>query len=210
MPKKSYPSQAGPILSGNNNNNSDVQSSRRGSRLAILEDNGTTPQPPPYSSSPTSIAPVSRSMMTISPTLPRINYSKYTIPEATLSKDGTTISTYYPGFTSSPQTLTKFIHEQCALPPLAYVHIVGKSADFGSEPDFDLKINLLPYLIPSHVQEGTAAYSGDSSLWNYMKLVGDNELALRGNSVPSLKPRSKGGLHEWTARFCKEPSSLKS
>jgi hypothetical protein len=214
MSKKRPTPQTSPSFS--NNEESEVSSSSRTETAAstnlIDNDIAISHEPPPYSSSSTTLLNVRPTTTTVSPSLPRIDYSKYLIPEATISKDGTTISTYHPGFTSSPQALTKFIQEQAALPPLPYIHIVGKWTDMhATEPDFDLKINMLPFFISSDSQRGISANgSGGGSSWNYVKLVSDTEMAFRGKNNQTLTPNAKGGLYEWASRFCKEHSNLKT
>lgn len=214
MSKKRLTPQRSPSFANNSEleGSSNTRDENAASSDVIDNDVAIPHDPPPYSSSTTTLLNARPSPATIPPCLPRVDYSRYLIPEATVSKDGSTISTYHPGFTSSPQALTKFIQEQAALPPLPYIHIVGKWTEMhATEPDFDLKINMLPFFISSDSQRGiTVDGSGGSSSWNYVKLVTENEMAFRGKNNQTLTPTVKGGLYEWASRFCKEHSNLKT
>lgn len=66
-------------------------------------------------------------------------------------------------------------------------------------PDFDIKLNMLWYFVPTQ-----------SNGWNYLKLVSDNEPAFRGKNTPTTTPAVKGGLEDWARRFCSESSSQKT
>ena len=191
---------------------------------------GRPAEPPPYSiSSFVPISSISSSpsqprgnlpngssfIQSRSPFLPRLNYTKYSIPESALSKDGTTITTYHPAFTSNSEALVRFIREQAALPPLPYIHIVGGQQDSCTNPDFDIKLNMLPYFMSSTAtsqsqSQGQSDNNIDHNGWNYLKLVTDDELAFRGKNRESLHPTVPGGLEEWARRFCNETSTLKS
>lgn len=166
-----------------------------------------TSEPPPYSSiaavdAPTtaasaplsSSAPASRAATS---SFPQLDFSRYTIPEATISRDGSTVATYHPAFTSNPSALVRFVQEQAGLPPLPYIHIVGEGNGIR---EFDIKINMLPLFLGSN----------QNTQWNYMKLVAETDVAYRGKNDLSLFPAVNGGLEEWAKRFCKENSSLKT
>ncbi|GAM42888.1 hypothetical protein TCE0_044r17262 [Talaromyces pinophilus] len=170
-----------------------------------------TSEPPPYSSPVSNTAIPRRPIRTAaapvtststSATFPLIDFSKYTIPDSSLSKDGSTISTYHPAFSTNPASLVRFIQEQAALPPLPYIHILGDD-NGGLQRDFDIKINMLPMFLN---QTG----NGNQNRWNYVKLVADGESAYRGRSDAGISPTVKGGLDEWAKRFCKEGSAVKS
>jgi hypothetical protein len=170
-----------------------------------------TSEPPPYSSPISNTAIPRRPIRTASSpatststsaTFPLIDFSKYSIPDSSLSKDGSTISTYHPSFSSNPANLVRFIQEQAALPPLPYIHILGDD-NGGIQRDFDIKINMLPMFL-------NQIAGSNQNRWNYVKLVADGESAYRGRSDAGVSPAVKGGLDEWAKRFCKESSAMKS
>ncbi|QKX62265.1 uncharacterized protein TRUGW13939_09424 [Talaromyces rugulosus] len=208
MSKKAA-SLSGPRQSASTTQNAiDINANQRGNanNNEIIFDQTFTSEPPPYSSvTPVhnnSISIATRSPSRLSTALPGIDFSKYSIPEASLSKDGSTVSTYHPSFTSNPSTLIRFVQEQARLPPLPYIHIAGAKRDLQPQRDFDIKINMLSLFL--------AQENNQSNQWNYVKLVGDEESAYRGKHNPSTLPTAKGGLDEWAKRFCKETSTLKS
>uniref|UniRef100_A0A093VE54 Myosin-11 n=1 Tax=Talaromyces marneffei PM1 TaxID=1077442 RepID=A0A093VE54_TALMA len=181
---------------GDNNNNN-------------VFDQTFTSEPPPYSSPISNTAIPRRPIRTASSpsastsaTFPLIDFSKYTIPDSLLSKDGSTISTYHPAFSTNPANLVRFIQEQAALPPLPYIHIMGDD-NGGMQRDFDIKINMLPMFM-------NQLAGSNQNRWNYVKLVADGESAYRGKSDAAMSPTVKGGLDEWAKRFCKEGSAVKS
>lgn len=201
----SAPRQSASTINGSNNN----ANPQGNANNDIVFGQTFTSEPPPYSSlvpahnNNSAPATTRRSSSRLSSALPGIDFSKYSIPAAELSKDGSTVSTYHPSFTSNPATLVRFIQEQARLPPLPYIHIVGAKRDLQPQRDFDIKINMLSLFM---AQENY----GQSSQWSYIKLVGDEESAYRGKHNPSTLPTAKGGLDEWARRFCKETSTLKS
>ena len=220
----------------NTNNNSAINNN--------INDDGHPAEPPPYSTS--SFVPTSSTISSSSSPQPRargtsnnnnllpgdssfipsrsqflarLNYTKYSVPESTLSKDGTTITTYHPAFTSSPEALVRFVREQAALPPLPYIHIVGGQQESCTRPEFDVKLNMLPYFMSSTTtpQQRSQSQSENNvdknsycNGWNYLKLVADDEMAFRGKDRESLYPTVQGGLEEWARRFCSETSTLKT
>ncbi|KAJ9307062.1 hypothetical protein DTO027B5_107 [Paecilomyces variotii] len=171
-----------------------------------LEDNNSIShqEPPPYSSPvaarPSPSGNQQRSIRCLSniPSLPNLDYSKYQIPECTVSKDGT-ITTNYRPLCSDATALAQFIREQAALPPLPYIRIVGLPPG-ASQPDFDVRINMLRYFLPTRSSTG----------WNYLKLVEDGQLAFRGKNTQTTTPNTKNGIEDWAKRFCAEKSSLKT
>ncbi|KAN0079383.1 hypothetical protein V8E54_004597 [Elaphomyces granulatus] len=200
----------------NTNNNSAINNNNN--------DDGHPAEPPPYSISTSNnnnnLLPGDSSFIpSRSQFLARLNYTKYSVPESTLSKDGTTITTYHPAFTSSPEALVQFVREQAALPPLPYIHIVGGQQESCTRPEFDVKLNMLPYFMSSTTtpQQRSQSQSENNvdknsycNGWNYLKLVADDEMAFRGKDRESLYPTVQGGLEEWARRFCSETSTLKS
>lgn len=173
--------------------------------VVVHEEHTPSTEPPPYSSPvvlPTTVhdQPRSSRYPRSIPSLPNLDYSKYLIPDCTVSKDGTTIATYHPSFSTDPRALTRFIQEQASLPPLPYIHIVGGSREavMMQQPDFNIKLNMLRYFVPTQ-----------SNGWNYLRLVGDNEIAFRGKHTQTTTPVVKGGIEDWARRFCNESSSQK-
>ncbi|KAH8698495.1 hypothetical protein BGW36DRAFT_317990 [Talaromyces proteolyticus] len=189
-------------LSNNSSSEAGQENQPTQSNNANVFNQTFTSEPPPYSSlvtnTPSTLSPAAWPNATS--TLPPIDFSKYSIPESSLSKDGSTVSTYHPSFTSNASALVRFVQEQATLPPLPYIHILGEKQEDGQRRDFDIKINMLSLFLAQNSQ----------NKWNYVKLVGDQELAYRGKDGQSTIPDIKGGLDEWATRFCKETSTLKS
>ncbi|KAL1885489.1 ATP-dependent RNA helicase [Paecilomyces lecythidis] len=178
-------------------------------RYGSLEDNNSVaheehPEPPPYSSPVTAQPSLGSNQqrpfryLSNNPSLPNLDYSKYQIPECTVSKDGTII-TYHRPLCSDGKALAQFIKEQAALPPLPYIRILGGSPR-DLQPDFDVRINMLRYFLPTR----------PSTRLNYLKLVEDGQLAFRGKNTQTTTPNAKNGIEDWARRFCSENSSLKT
>jgi hypothetical protein len=124
--------------------------------------------------------------------MPNIIFSKYRVPDATLSKDQSTLTTTFAAFSSDPKALELFIREQAALPPRPLVRVTGTHTEMGqTKVDFDVRLNMMRYLL--HPDEK----------WNFVKI-----------SPPEKKP-SKGskedndGLRDWAKRFCKDVAMIK-
>ena len=79
-----------------------------------------------------------------------LNLSAYGVRDAKLSDDHTTLTTSKPELTSTQYALTKFIHDQAALPPKPVMIIRGTHSSYGSSGgaavDFELKLNLMGML----------------------------------------------------------------
>ncbi|KAI9690384.1 MAG: hypothetical protein M1822_009346 [Bathelium mastoideum] len=134
--------------------------------------------------------------------LPDLPWSKYQIPEATISPDATTITTTFPLYSSEPRALEAFLRDQASLPPRLTVRILGRS-DEGLTKDFDIRLNMMHYI----VRRG-----GPSQQWNYVQVD--------SNSAPGAKQkRSKSassihsqgdGLKDVVDRFCDEKAMVKT
>jgi hypothetical protein len=137
------------------------------------------------------------------PGLPDLPWSKYQVPDSTLSSDATTLTTVFPAYSSDPRALETFLRDQANLPPKPCVRIVGTSDD--GFTTFDIWINLLHYLVPR---------GGASQQWNYVQV--DNN----GNSGRAKPKRSKSGtsvnqdrqdgLRAVVERFCDDKAMIKS
>lgn len=170
--------------------------------------NASAPQdlPPAYSTSasgPSQAASQSTRNIPI-PSFPAIDYSLYRPPESTLSPDQTTITTTHRPYSKSASDLAAFIRQQASLPPKPYLRITGTS-NSSSTPDFDLKLNLLPYLY--------RAPPADS--WNYLTISPSTNPSGVDNPRPSAlrrisgAPSSARSLESWARTYVSEPSSMK-
>jgi hypothetical protein len=66
--------------------------------------------------------------------------------------------------------------------------------------DFDIKLNLMSLLVPDD----------ESQRLDYIRCVGDGELAYRGGVKPDVVPQvGDGGLEEWCRCFIDDPASIK-
>ncbi|KAA8641972.1 hypothetical protein EYZ11_006249 [Aspergillus tanneri] len=152
--------------------------------------------PAPMNSTPPTLSPQS---LTITPGLPPINLSQYFIPDASVSKDETTITISSTHLCTNESALTDFLTTQAALPPHPQIHLTGVHDVYGErEVDFDIHISLFRYLIPS-----------ENPPLNYIKIIGPDELAFRGDSTRTILPHVDGGLKEWARRFCHDSSPSK-
>jgi hypothetical protein len=147
--------------------------------------------PPVYSgpSEPAIETTVTRSNYSL-PGMPNIDFSKYRIPESTMSKDQRTVTTTLSSLTSDPATLERFIREQASLPPRPHVCIKGHHA---SNVDFDIKINMMRYIM--HPEEH----------WNFVKVS-----ALPEKKPSKSNPTGQASLGDWTKRFCKDNAIMKA
>jgi hypothetical protein len=147
--------------------------------------------PPVYSgpSEPANDTPITQSNYSL-PGMPNIDFSKYRIPESTLSKDQSTVTTTLSSLTSDPATLERFIREQASLPPRPHICIKGHHA---SNVDFDIKINMIRYIM--HPEEH----------WNFVKLS-----ALPEKKLSKSNQAGQDSLGDWTKRFCKDNAIMKT
>ncbi|AEO55382.1 hypothetical protein MYCTH_2299147 [Thermothelomyces thermophilus ATCC 42464] len=138
------------------------------------------------------------------PGLPALDYRLYKPPLFELSSDKTTIKTTAAHLSTSAEALVALIRQQATVPPKPQVHIVGRR---GSSPnsgrvDFDIKLNLLPLLVPEDPRQRM----------DYLRCVGPGEVAFRGGSKPSTQPEvdGDGSLDAWAARFVADTASVKA
>lgn len=76
--------------------------------------------------------------------------------------------------------------------------------------DFDVKLNMLRYILPSQARpESSNDFGNAGEWWNYVKLAGEGEMAFRGRNEQTMSPALKG-LEQWAIRFCNETVALKS
>ncbi|KAL1960725.1 hypothetical protein VTO42DRAFT_6555 [Malbranchea cinnamomea] len=147
--------------------------------------------PPGYTAT-SDVSHSPRQPLRSTPGLPPLNFTRYQIAEATLSKDKTTITVTQPDLSTNPVRLAKFITEQAALPPKPEIRIMGiRDSVYGeNKVDFDIRINMLRYILrpPS------------SQPWNYMKIVGGVDGRNGGN----------GGLGAWAKQFCNDNAAKKT
>jgi hypothetical protein len=82
--------------------------------------------------------------------LSALNLSAYGVRDAKLSDDHTTLTTSKPELASTQYALTKFVHDQAALPPKPVMVIRGTHSSYGTSGgtalDFELKLNLMGML----------------------------------------------------------------
>jgi hypothetical protein len=124
--------------------------------------------------------------------MPKFNFAKYRVPEATLSKDQSTLTTTFAAFNSDPKALELFIREQAALPPKPQVRVTGTHTEMGqTKVDFDVRLNMIRYLL--HPQEK----------WNFIK-ISPPEKKLSKDSK-----EENDGLSDWAKKFCKDIAMIK-
>jgi hypothetical protein len=157
--------------------------------------------PPPYTADESFSNNTSSSPATNIQPFPNINYSTYRPPSSAISDHDTTITTVHRPYSKSADELVKLIRQQAALPPKPYVHITGTSNN-GLAKDFDLKINLLPYL-----------YRGPSEEpWNYLLIAGPGSVGTwseeRG-STSRRSQRSSQSLEAWAKEYCSDVATVK-
>ena len=164
---------------------------------------------PPIYSGPSipqisSNAPHSSLQQSLIAGLPDIAWSKYQIPESTISGDSTTITTTYPLYSSDPRVLESFLRDQATLPPKPHVRILGRS-DMAETKDFDIWLNLMHYI----VRRG-----GQSQQWNYVQ-VDNNDGApstkpKRARSAGNVNQREGDGLKDLVERYCDDKAMVKT
>lgn len=165
---------------------------------------GLVLHPPPYS------GPSSSSQVNVAqrpapkgpqkyPGLPRLDYRLYSPPLFELSADRTTIKSTAPYLSSNVTALVSLIRAQSSVPPKPQVHISGRRGSH--KVDFAVKLNLMSLLVPEDQKQRM----------DYIRCVGEGELAMRGGYKPSAEPEvGDGGLEEWARRFIEDPGPVKS
>ncbi|KAL9095087.1 MAG: hypothetical protein Q9165_002690 [Trypethelium subeluteriae] len=135
--------------------------------------------------------------------LPDLPWSKYQIPDSTISSDATTITTTHPAYSSDPNALETFLRSQASLPPKPRIRILGRSDD-GLSKDFDISLNMMQYII----QRG-----GQSQQWSYVQV--DNESTSggkqkRSRSAGNVNNTQGDGLRDLVERFCDDKAMVKT
>ncbi|CAM1511096.1 Fc.00g086090.m01.CDS01 [Cosmosporella sp. VM-42] len=162
--------------------------------------------PPPYSGPSTAlITPVAvQSAQAASkglpryPGLPRLDYRLYSPPLFKLSNDSKTLSSRAEYYSTKVGALVSLIRTQATVPPKPQIHVRGSR---GRKVDFDIKLNLMNLLVPDDEKQRI----------DYIRCVGEGELAYRGGVRPDMLPEvGDGGLEEWCRRFVQDSSSIKS
>ncbi|KAH8889733.1 hypothetical protein GQ53DRAFT_782873 [Thozetella sp. PMI_491] len=160
--------------------------------------------PPPYS------GPASTSSVNIPnrqpqpkgpqkyPGLPLLDYRLYSPPLFELSSDKTSIKTSAPYLSANATALVSLIRSLATVPPKPQVHITGKR---GRRVDFAVKLNLMSLLVPEDPKQRM----------DYLRCVGEGEVAFRGGAKPSADPDvGEGGVEAWARRFVEDPAGVKS
>ncbi|KAL6866495.1 hypothetical protein ACO1O0_002606 [Amphichorda felina] len=133
------------------------------------------------------------------PGLPRIDYRLYSPPLFQLSADGTTLSSRTSQhLVGNARELAAFLRVQATVPPKPQIHVRGTRRH---TVDFDIRLNLMALLVPDDARLRA----------DYMRCVGDDELALRGGTRPDVVPRvGDGGLEEWCRLFVEDAADVKA
>ncbi|KIL90585.1 hypothetical protein FAVG1_06318 [Fusarium avenaceum] len=131
------------------------------------------------------------------PGLPRLDYRLYSPPLFSLSSDSKTLSSRAEYLSCKPTALVALIRSQASVPPKPQIHLRGSR---GRKVDFDIKLNLMSLLVPDD----------ENQRLDYIRCVGDGELAYRGGLKPDVVPQvGDGGLDEWCRCFIDDPASIK-
>jgi len=157
---------------------------------------------PPYSGPSTAaVSPQPRTPVPKAPQrypgLPQLDYKLYSPPMFTLSQDCTAVVSKAPYLSSSVAALLSLVRAQSTVPPKPQVHITGNR---GRKTDFAVKLNLMNLIVPDDPR----------NRMDYIRCVGNNELALRGGTKPDVQPDvGEGGLEAWCRRFVDDNSGVK-
>jgi hypothetical protein len=124
--------------------------------------------------------------------MPKLNFAKYRVPEATLSKDQSTLTTTFAAFSADPRALELFVREQAALPPRPQVRITGTHTETGRTIlDFDVRLNMISYL------------PHPDKKWNFVKIAPPEKKPLKTSK------EENDGLRDWAVKFCKDVAMIK-
>lgn len=175
------------------------------SHFAELEEEPVrTVTPPPYSGPSTSLLLSPSEVETTPqgptryPGLPSLDYHLYSPPLFKLSNDFKTLSSRAEYLSSKPTALVSLIRAQASVPPKPQIHVRGSR---GRKVDFDIKLNLMSLLVPDD----------ETQRIDYIRCVGEEELAYRGGVKPDVLPEvGDGGLEEWCRRFVEDTASVKT
>ena len=178
----------------------------RGAQALSTDHHGDLP--PAYTSSGLAAASQNRATAVDIPSFPQLNYSYYRPPSSSISSDRTTVLTVDRTLNASAPALIAFIRQQASLPPKPFIRITGSHNIYtGSTAiDFDLKLNLLPYLYRPPPNQP----------WNYVSILEQGEQGYRGGSAPTTTPAhpaQRGSKHDsleaWAKAYVSESSTLK-
>lgn len=167
------------------------------------------PTPPPYSGPSTSVVPATLNISEAEassrrlpryPGLPKLDYRLYSPPLFNLSKDCKSLLSRAEHLSTNADALVTLVRTQATVPPKPQIHIQG-THDNGSEVDFNIKLNLMGLLVADDERQRL----------DYIRCVGENELAYRGGTRPDVLPEvGDAGLEEWCSRYVQDKSSIKS
>ncbi|KAI5466536.1 hypothetical protein BGZ63DRAFT_418308 [Mariannaea sp. PMI_226] len=162
--------------------------------------------PPPYSGPSHSLnapAPasqdqdISAKVLVRYPGLPRLDYRLYSPPLFKLSTDTKTLSSRAEYLSTNASALVSLVRAQASVPPKPQIHIRGSR---GRKVDFDVKLNLMNLLVPDDEKQRI----------DYIRCVGEGELAYRGGVRPDVLPEvGDAGLEEWCRRYVQDSSTVK-
>lgn len=162
--------------------------------MPILDDS-----PPSYSNeTPTEVLPVSNTLPIRITHPPKTDFRKYNIPQSTTSGDQLQTTVNIPKTTLRYQSLLQLLQEQAALPPKPLVRIIGTNEDnYASynnrnKIDFDLSLNILPFIIALGQNQR-----------NYLRLP----VSSSTGTLPGRR-EGPGGLEDCARRFCKETAEI--
>ena len=168
------------------------------------------PTPPPYSGPATALPTSPQNVQAVQvatnsfpryPGLPRIDYRLYSPPLCTLSKDKKTLQSRAEHLSTNAEALVTLIRSQATIPPKPQIQILGSHDSDGKVIDFALSLNLMNLLIPEDEKQRL----------DYIRCVGENELAFRGGTKVDVLPEvGDAGLEEWCRRYVQDKSSIKS
>lgn len=165
------------------------------------------PTPPPYSGPSTSLISPATTSHAIDmaaktapryPGLPKLDYRLYSPPLFKLSNDYKTLTSRAEYLSTKASALVSLIRAQATVPPKPQIHVRGTRR---RKVDFDIKLNLMSLLVPEDERQRI----------DYIRCVGEGELAYRGGVRPDVLPEvGDAGLEEWCRRFVQDTSSIKS
>ena len=162
-------------------------------------------EPPVYSGPSTLALSISRPAPSFQRSLvaglPDLPWSKYQVPDATLTSDYTTITTTCPRYSSDPRALEAFLRDQASLPPKPSVRILGRSVE--GFKDFDIWLNMMHYIIRR---------DGQTRQWNYVQVENDSVIGARRkrNNGANNVGNDSDGLKDMVERYCDEKSVNKT
>ncbi|KAI9705177.1 MAG: hypothetical protein M1820_005324 [Bogoriella megaspora] len=150
-------------------------------------------------SSPQSTVALQQSLIAGLPNLP---WSKYQIPDSTLSSDSTTLTTTFPLYSSEPRALEAFLREQASLPPRPRIRILGTSNE-GMTRDFDISLNMMHYILRRSPLE---------QQWNYVRVENTGTATAKPKRSKSSgnTAQEQDGLRNLVERYCEDKALTKT